>query len=262
MYINPYNRWIENEGILIQIVQKRDLKEVFDWCYVPHPELDPEDPKNKTIDGFNRWPRGEQEFKSSLQSYFSEMTRCAFKLLTVFCKGLGIPPDSLHPIFENGIGFARMNFYERVLCADDNVNAKVPLLGINNHTDAGFLTILYQDHVPGLQVQHSGEWIDVPSIPGALTINVGDMCTVLTNGEFVAPIHRVIAPVEHRRYSVAFFFNPHQAAEIEPMQCFLTGERKAKYRPILWGTFRRKRFAGDYKDEGKEIQINDYVIPA
>lgn len=243
-------------------MQRKDLKEVFDWCYIPHPELPSSDPRNHTIDGFNLWPDREVDFREVLQSYFVEMTKCAFRLLRIFCKGLGISEHALDEIFDGGIGFARLNFYERLESQDIDDSRKdsdLPALGIHNHTDAGFLTILYQDAVEGLQMLHNDTWIDIPAVSGSFIINVGDMCTVLSNGEFRAPIHRVLAPKGNRRYSVPFFFNPSPTANIEPLPCFLTEGRLPKYRSINWGEFRSKRFAGDYRDKGKEIQISDYL---
>ena len=186
--------------------QSRDLKEVFDFRS-DHPETCP-------LDGRNRWPAGQPEFRAALQAYFREMTRCAFKLTEAFCIGLGMPPTALHGLFEGGVGFARLNFYDAVGGGAEGGGggtgtgpAAPPPLGIHRHTDAGFLTILLQDEVPGLQVLHQGEWQSVRPIPGALTINVGDMCQVLSNDEFLAPVHRVLAPTAARRYSVPFFFN-------------------------------------------------------
>jgi isopenicillin N synthase-like dioxygenase len=187
--------------------QALDLKEVFDFCYVPHPHLPADHPANRTLDGANRWPSRPQSFKPALDAYFAEMTRCAFKLLQAFCLGLGLPPDALRRLFERGIGFARLNFYEAQPPRGGDSGAAEPPLGIHEHTDAGFLTILLQDEVAGLEVRHQGSWLPVRPVPGALTINVGDMCQVLSNGAFVAPLHRVAAPRERRRYSVPFFFN-------------------------------------------------------
>lgn len=194
--------------------QALDLKEIFDFCYVPHPDLPPDHPLNRTIDGTNRWPEGQPWLKEALGAYFKEMTRCAFKLTETFCIALGLEPNALEAHFREGVGFARLNFYEiqrrgggpNEVAA--NQSRSEPLLGIHHHTDAGFLTILIQDEVAGLQMlSKSGEWRTVKPIPGALTINVGDMCQVLSNDEFKAPVHRVIAPTDHRRYSAAFFFN-------------------------------------------------------
>ena len=64
--------------------QSLDLKEIFDFCYVPHPNLPPDHPSNKTIDGHNRWPHEHPWFKQALDAYYQEMTRCAFKLTEAF----------------------------------------------------------------------------------------------------------------------------------------------------------------------------------
>ncbi|CAI0394381.1 unnamed protein product [Linum tenue] len=51
-------------------------------------------------------------------------------------------------------------------------------LGITHHTDIGFITILSQDHVGGLQVVHRGHWVNVPPVLEALVVNIGDMLQV------------------------------------------------------------------------------------
>lgn len=47
--------------------------------------------------------------------------------------------------------------------------------GAGAHTDYGMLTILATDGTPGLQVLRQRQWVDVPAMPGALIINLGDM---------------------------------------------------------------------------------------
>ena len=151
--------------------------------------------------------------------------------------------------------FLRLNYYP---LAHPAASAPAPaataapaasLLGINPHTDAGFLTILAQDAVPGLEVEAAGGggWVLVDPIPGALTVNVGDQCQVISNGRFRAPPHRVRGPLPGAaapRYSAAFFFNPRPDAEVAPLPCFVDAAHPPAYRPIRWGEFRAKRFAG------------------
>ncbi|KAL9271354.1 1-aminocyclopropane-1-carboxylate oxidase homolog 1-like protein [Drosera capensis] len=48
-------------------------------------------------------------------------------------------------------------------------------IGINNHKDNDFLTILLQDQVGGLQVLNDNKWVEVPFVRGALVINTGDL---------------------------------------------------------------------------------------
>ncbi|PHU21704.1 1-aminocyclopropane-1-carboxylate oxidase -like protein 1 [Capsicum chinense] len=48
-------------------------------------------------------------------------------------------------------------------------------LGLSGHTDSGFLTIVLEDQIGGLQVFHKNHWVDVPFLPGALIVNIGDL---------------------------------------------------------------------------------------
>lgn len=51
-------------------------------------------------------------------------------------------------------------------------------VGITPHTDPGVVTVLLQNRVPGLQVKHGDEWVNVKPAPGGLIINVGDFLQV------------------------------------------------------------------------------------
>lgn len=48
-------------------------------------------------------------------------------------------------------------------------------LGTTKHSDDGFITVLLQDQIGGLQILIDNQWIDVPPIPGALVVNIGDL---------------------------------------------------------------------------------------
>lgn len=49
-------------------------------------------------------------------------------------------------------------------------------LGINQHSDYEFFTLLVQHEVAALQVlNNDGEWILAPPIEGTIVVNVGDM---------------------------------------------------------------------------------------
>lgn len=48
-------------------------------------------------------------------------------------------------------------------------------MGVTKHSDSGFLTVLLQDDIGGLQILNQNQWIDVPPTSGALVINIGDL---------------------------------------------------------------------------------------
>ncbi|KAJ9547370.1 hypothetical protein OSB04_019913 [Centaurea solstitialis] len=51
-------------------------------------------------------------------------------------------------------------------------------MGATKHTDDGFITVLLQDEIGGLQILHDQQWVDVPPTPGALVVNIGDLLQV------------------------------------------------------------------------------------
>ena len=62
------------------------------------------------------------------------------------------------------------------------------------HTDSGYLSLLLQDDVGGLQVQNGdGEWIDARPIDGTLVVNLGEMLQLRTRGYYLATPHRVVS---------------------------------------------------------------------
>eukprot|EP00123_Amoebidium_parasiticum_P015532 comp23019_c0_seq1/m.36744 comp23019_c0_seq1/g.36744 ORF comp23019_c0_seq1/g.36744 comp23019_c0_seq1/m.36744 type:complete len:376 (-) comp23019_c0_seq1:425-1552(-) len=94
-----------------------------------------------------------------------------------------------------------------------------PALGVNVHTDYGYLTLLMQDDVGGLQALNpKGEWIDVAPIEGTYVINIGDMLQVMTHNYLVATPHRVVFKnPERERFCIPFFYNPSLPALCEQL---------------------------------------------
>ena len=87
--------------------------------------------------------------------------------------------------------------------------------GVGAHRDGGFVTVLLQDVQPGLQVEHEGNWIDAPPIPGTFVINIGELLELASNGYLRATVHRAITPPAHiDRLSVGFFFSARLDANV------------------------------------------------
>lgn len=81
---------------------------------------------------------------------------------------------------------------------------------VGAHTDFGTITLLDRDFDNGLQVESPpGVWIDAPVIPGALTVNLGEMMVLLSQGRWRANPHRVAAnPDSSASLSLIYFHSP------------------------------------------------------
>ena len=167
----------------------------------------------------------------------------------------------MHGDFEtNHTGFLRLNYYpvDDPLAGTRIEHQPTADLGVHHHADAGALTVLMQDDVGGLQVYRDGYWHDVPSIPGAMVINTGDMMQVWSNDVYQAAIHRVLAMDTKNRYSLPFFFNPAAASKVSPLPTMVSDQRPSRYNTIEWASFRGKRTDGDYANYGNEVQISQF----
>lgn len=52
-------------------------------------------------------------------------------------------------------------------------------MGLPPHSDHGLLTLLTQNGIGGLQIQHNGKWVNVNSFPNSFLVNTGDHLEVL-----------------------------------------------------------------------------------
>jgi len=229
--------------------EQRDRKQVFDIG--PDVSLD-RPASDDPFDGATPWPAEPPDFASVMRCWAAEMNRLSGQLIGMIGSSLTGDFERLRAAFEPAhTSYLRLNFYpvDDALAAETGSEAD---LGIHHHTDAGGLTVLLQDGVSGLQVFHDGYWHDITPVPGAFTINIGDMTQVWSNDAYRAPVHRVLAMNRSERISIPYFYNPAYRADIAP----LVGE--PRYRPINWGEFRRRRADGDFADYGTEVQIAEW----
>jgi isopenicillin N synthase-like dioxygenase len=236
---------------------RRDWKEVFDYGV--------ERTSAAHSDGVNRWPAGRPELRDALLEHYDHCERIARGLVRALCAGLALAPDALDAAFSEHTSFQRLNRY---LPCPDPAPPDAPLLpergrlAVHHHTDAGAVTVLWQDPHAGLQVQRGEELVLIEPVPGALTVNLGDMLQVWSNDHYRSPVHRVVASADHTRHSAPFFWNPSYATVCAPLPALLERGERARFRPVSWARFRDQRSAGDYADQGAEIQIADFRIGA
>ena len=101
---------------------------------------------------------------------------------------------------------------------------------MGEHTDYGYLTILFQDEQGGLQVRdvHTNEWLDVAPIPGTFVVNLGDALEHFTGGLYRATPHRVVqrSQATTARLSFPYFFDPSMSYEMKSVFDQLSDDRK------------------------------------
>lgn len=159
--------------------------------------------------GPNRWP-DMPGFKEDVGAYYEEVLALSKLLFRGFALALGVEEDRLLRHVNQPPSQLRLIHYPF------DANPAAQAQGIGSHTDYECFTILLPT-APGLEVINgAGEWIDVPVVPGAFVVNIGDMLEVLSNGAFVATRHRV-RKVQQERYSFPLFCACDYDTVIEPI---------------------------------------------
>jgi isopenicillin N synthase-like dioxygenase len=171
----------------------------------------PVEPAYTWLEGPNQWPESLPELRVAVLSWMDRLAAVAHRLLQELLVSLGAP----------------RGFYDAAFAGDPHLNLKLvrypgsptatPEQGVGVHKDYGFLTLLLQDEIGGLQVQapDGSGFIDVPPMRGAFVVNLGELLEVATDGLLTATDHRVISPPAGTvRYSVPFFYNPRLAARV------------------------------------------------
>lgn len=205
-------------------------------------EDDPDAVAGKPLQGPNRWPDESlvPDFRATIEDYVGQMRTLARKMVGAISTSLGMGTNDLDPYFEKPTTFLRLLHYPTQREEDG-------LFGSAPHTDYGFITLLAQDDVGGLEVKNkAGEWVAAPPIPGTFVMNVGDILARWSNDVFVSTPHRVINRSGRERYSQPFFFDPSMDHTISAVPaCVPPGERP-KYEPVVYGDYLMERIDKNY----------------
>ncbi|MER7834196.1 2-oxoglutarate and iron-dependent oxygenase domain-containing protein [Streptomyces sp. NPDC095602] len=176
----------------------------------PAPAVGPDDPAYLWLEGPNQWPAALPELRTAVLDWQDRLAAVAHRLLRELLTALGAPAD----FFDDA--FAERPHLHTKLVRYPGSAPEGDGQGVGAHKDYGFLTLLLQDEVGGLQVRSGDGYLDVPPRPGAFVVNLGELLEIATDGYLSATDHRVVSPpgaVE--RFSVPFFYNPRLDAVIE-----------------------------------------------
>ncbi|MBL8269516.1 isopenicillin N synthase family dioxygenase [Steroidobacter sp.] len=192
-------------------------------------ELDESDPRVRAgtpLHGRNLFP-ATPDLRAAVLEYMEQQTRLGQQLMSLLALGLGLDENFFreHYTGDPTILFRIFN-YPRVLDPADG-------WGVGEHTDYGFITLLKQDDVGGLQVRHGEGWLEVPAVPNSFVCNVGDMLERLTHGRYLSALHRVRSSAQHDRLSMALFFDPAFDARLTPI-AGVGPESDAPHTQVRW----------------------------
>jgi isopenicillin N synthase-like dioxygenase len=166
-------------------------------------------------------------WREAAARYYVGMELLGRTLMRSIARGLGLPETQFDAAFVGGISTLRLIHYpvrpEDSFVGADPAKAWVEHDGRKRyvsggaHVDSGFVTLLAQDGVEGLQARLSdGSWIDVPPVDGTLAVNFGKLLDRWTGGRIRATEHRVLGP-GRTRHSIPFFYEPAVDAVIAPL---------------------------------------------
>jgi isopenicillin N synthase-like dioxygenase len=196
-------------------------------------------------------------WREAAASYFRAMESVGGSLMHSLARSLGLPIDYFDDAFRCGLSTLRLIRYpprtatELALVRDSGVWVEEHpgrhMMGAP-HTDSGFITLLAQDGVAGLQARSLNDgWIDVPPLEGTLVVNFGQVLEHWSAGRIRATEHRVLGTgVE--RYSIPFFYEARAEATIGPLPI----DPPNRFVPFQYGDFLWERMTSFVEFRGME----------
>ena len=234
---NAHNRGWAQQGseALDETSGLKDRKEAFNVGY----DLSAEDPRviaGEPFRGVNVWPEVDG-FAEAMLAYYDRVLALGRDLHRAFEMDLNLPEGYFVPHFTEPMATLRVLSYP---AAPDGAG-----IGAGAHSDYGSVTLLMTDGVAGLQVKPiGGDWIDVPHVPGAYVVNIGDCLMRWSNDIYISTPHRVLPPKTARR-SIAFFLDPNPDSVIAA----LPGTGEAKHPAVTGADYLRSRLDATYQPE-------------
>ncbi|KAI1302845.1 hypothetical protein EDD11_005469 [Mortierella claussenii] len=171
-------------------------------------------PDFEGLQGPNQWPTSTlallPHFQPCILDFMTQLETLSQILMEAVALSLGLSGSYFRDLFCESP-------YYRLKCAKYPSVNKAATIGCGAHKDTGFLTVLLQDMVGGLQGQDpkTGVWMDTKPIPDTFIVTMGEAVEKMTKGLYHATVHRVLNNTSGQdRYSIPFFFDPALHARI------------------------------------------------
>ena len=211
------------------------------------------------LHGPNVWPPPAlaPDFRPVMERYMQLGVSLARQVVRLLALALDLPGDYFDApgMFDKPQVFLRPLRY-----SSERSDPAKGVYGAGAHSDYGMITLLATDGTPGLQIQpragrgddgdgssaEDAPWIDAPSIPDALIVNLGDMCERWSNGWFVSTRHRVVNVTGKQRLSLPLFYEPNFDCVVECLPTCRDEATAARYPPVTAGEYLLGRYAATH----------------
>jgi len=245
-YVGIGNEKSEDSLNIHKNPEEGDFKECYDAFITWEQENVDNFLSGQRLSTYFIWPQT-HGFEDIITSYFKYILKLGYALLRAIQISLNLPSGYFKTEQNKLQNLFRVIHYPPQKTEDGlTLNNRI---ACSEHRDFGWLTILAQDNVGGLQVKprNSSEWLDVPPIQDTFVINLGIMMTILTNSNYYAAPHRVITLTKTRpRYSVPVFFEPQNRIVVSTLESCVNEKNPLKYKSIAYGDFLKERIDSTY----------------
>lgn len=193
------------------------------------------------------WP--DEAFRLTAQSFFEACMQAAFRVLRVLAVALEEDPEYFVKLHSGENVTMRYLHYP-----SSGFDVAKEQMGAGAHTDYGVVTLLFQDHVGGLQLKNGATWIDIPPMEGTANINTGDLMMHWSNGRYPSTCHRVLPLIGNiDRYSIAFFTDPDGDTEVDCLSSCVSEAHPKRYAAITAGEHIQRKI-----DRSQSPEMGDY----
>jgi isopenicillin N synthase-like dioxygenase len=188
----------------------------------------------------NVWPAAMPDLRRDALALYRALERTAGTLLRAIALASSLPSEVFASMITEGNSILRAVHYPPLSSdADPRAMRAAP------HEDINLITLLCGATDSGLELRtRADRWIEVPSRPGEIVADVGDMLARLTNGRLPSTSHRVVArgaSARRHRYSLPFFAHPRPECDLSVMADFVTDDDPARFPPITARAFLAER---------------------
>ncbi|KAM0834720.1 hypothetical protein ACQ4PT_063413 [Festuca glaucescens] len=203
--------------------------QVLDWCDRFYLIVEPESRRLHDL-----WPTQPPSFRDVLQRYAERCRELADGVLREVSKVVRLRDERYlaDMLDEKAVTYVRLNLYPRCPRPDK-------VLGFKPHSDGNMLTVLLPN-AAGFQVLLDGEWYEVPIVPGALVVNLGDTVEVVSNGLLKSLVHKVVTNAERKRVSVGAFYTLDPEREVEPATELVSEDRPRRHEKMKTSDYIRE----------------------